>query len=311
MGKAGKFQMGSFTDTFNESSRRAAEKNPYVKLPLSNIRRNEKNFYSISDIDTLKHSIATTGLQSPLVVLPKNEEGNYVLLSGERRFTALNELVADGYKEFEEVYCSIIDPNDLDVKLTYDEKVNFLIVTTNSEQREMTNEDILQQIKVLKETYVSLKENGEDVPAKARAFVAQALNMSETQVQRYSSIEKNLMYELFELFCNDVLPISVACEIAKLDKTVQKSLYERYKDEDSITQPMVDEFVASLNNSTPKKKKTDSEKVFANVKKTLATAEKWAFVRGGLNENNVDNIMELLGYIETYAEDIAKLCGKK
>lgn len=306
-----KFTMGSFTDTFNASSKSVVENSPFVKIALADIRRNEQNFYSIADIETLKHSIKTTGLQSPLVVLPKNADGHYVLLSGERRFTALTELVNEGYSEFENVYCNIIDPNELDIALSYDEKVKFLIVTTNSEQREMTNEDILQQIRVLKETYTSLKENGEDVPAKARAFVAQALNMSETQVQRYSSIEKNLMYELFELFCNDVLPISVACEIAKLDKMVQKNLYERYKDEDSITQPMVDEFVASLNKSAPKKKKTDSEKVFANVKKTLATAEKWAFVRGGLNEDNVDNVMELLGYIETYAEDIAKLCGKK
>lgn len=305
-----KFQMGNFTDTFNESSRKAAEKNPFVKIPLSNIRRNENNFYSIADIDTLKHSIATTGLQSPLVVLPKNEDGNYVLLSGERRFTALSELVADGYKEFEEVYCSIIDPNDLEVNLSYDEKVKFLIVTTNSEQREMTNEDVLQQIRVLRDTYTALRNNGEDVPNTSRAFVAQALDMSETQVQRYSSIEKNLLYEFFDLFCKDVLPISVACEIAKLDTSSQMVLYSEVKNELAVTQPMVDEFIERKKKKV-KKTPSDIEKAFAETKKALVNAEKYGIIKRGITEDNEEDVMQILKDIKNCAEDIVKICKKK
>lgn len=306
-----KFKMDSFTDTFNESSKKVIQNSPFVKVDLSDIRRNKQNFYSISDIETLKHSIKTTGLQSPLVVLPKNADGHYVLLSGERRFTALNELVEEGNEDFKSVYCSIVDPNELDIALTYDEKVRYLIVTTNSEQRDLTTEDVLQQIRVLRETYVSLKANGEDVPSKARAFVAKSLNMSETQVQRYSTIEKNLMYEFFELFCKDILPISVACEIAKLDKSTQEGLYEKYKEESFITQPMVDEYLASLKKPSQTKRKTDDEKRFGEVKKALATAEKWAVVRKGVTEENRENVMSILKTIEENIAELAKICGKK
>lgn len=305
---AKKFTMDSFTDTFNASSREVIKNSPFVEISLSEIKRNEKNFYSIADIDTLKHSIKTTGLQSPLVVLPKNANGDYVLLSGERRLTALKELVDEGYVEFSNVYCAIIDPDELDIPLSYDEKVNFLIVTTNAEQREMTNEDILQQIKILKDTYASLKANGEDVPVKTRAFVAQSLNMSETQVQRYSSIEKNLLNEFFELFCSDVLPISVACEIAKLDNSTQKSLYEKYKDADSITQPMVDEFIASTKTIPASKEKTPKTKLFNKVKKALTKAEKAVTKKGQTNESTTNQILELLDCIENCAESIAELC---
>ena len=302
----GKFQMTGYTDIFNESTQLAKTDASFVTVNIEDIERNKENFYSITDIDTLKHSIKTAGLQEPPVVLPQNSEGKYVLLSGERRYTALKQLVEEGYTEFSSIPCKVVNPDDLKVNLSYDEKVRFLIVTTNSEQRDLTNEDILQQIKVLRNTYTSLKKNGEEVPNTTRAFLAQSLGMSETQVQRYTSIEKNLMYNFFELFCEDKLPISVACEIAKLDISTQEALYEKYKDEDCITQPMVDEFLNSYKTSE-KKEKPQKQDYFCEFKKSFSKIEKTVNTKG-ISEENKDKADNLLKQIEELTNQFIDLC---
>lgn len=62
-------------------------------IPLDKIRRNEKNEYPIIELDKLQNSILTFGLIEPLSVHFISEEDMYELESGERRFTAIQNLI--------------------------------------------------------------------------------------------------------------------------------------------------------------------------------------------------------------------------
>ena len=60
----------------------------YKKIELSQISPNPKNARkTFNDIQRLADSIASVGLQQPIVVCP-SEEGKYVIVAGERRFRA-------------------------------------------------------------------------------------------------------------------------------------------------------------------------------------------------------------------------------
>lgn len=233
----------TYTSTFNAATKEAAKKSPFSLIKFADIEANVENFYSIEDIESLKHSIKTTGLQEPPVVLPKNDKGKYVLISGERRWTAISQLIEEGETGFEDIYVKILSPDELDIPLSYEDKVKYLIVTANL-HRNSTNEDILTEMKTLRAIYEKLKENGEPVPCNLRPFIAESLGMSETQVQRYTSIERHLKHAFFELFCKDALPVSVAENISKLSPIMQDAFYEQVKDKKTITQKMLDDFVA-------------------------------------------------------------------
>lgn len=62
-------------------------------IPLDKIRRNTKNEYPIIELDKLQQSILTFGLIEPLSVHFISEEDMYELESGERRFTAIQNLI--------------------------------------------------------------------------------------------------------------------------------------------------------------------------------------------------------------------------
>ena len=62
-------------------------------IPRDQIDVNEKNFYTIGDVSSLKESIYTCGLGQPLIV-KKLEKGRYRLLSGERRPVSYTHLLS-------------------------------------------------------------------------------------------------------------------------------------------------------------------------------------------------------------------------
>ena len=75
----------------------------YKKIELSQISPNPKNARkTFNDIQRLADSIASVGLQQPIVVCP-SEEGKYVIVAGERRFKACQIL------NWHEVDCRVVE----------------------------------------------------------------------------------------------------------------------------------------------------------------------------------------------------------
>ena len=84
---------------------------PEVKMiPIWDIIPNPANFYKV-DMEALKplmDSIAMDGLHHyPLVMKHPEEDGKWLLIDGERRYTACKALVEEGNEDFKEIPCTV------------------------------------------------------------------------------------------------------------------------------------------------------------------------------------------------------------
>lgn len=186
-------------------------------IDIKNIKRNEKNFYDIVNIDELAEDIKMNGLNHNLVVR-KLDDNNYELISGERRYTALSKLVKEGNKIFALVPCKVIEANDIDAEI--------ILIQANAQTRELTEKEKLEQINKLTALYKTKKANGEKVPGRIRDIIAKDLNLSPTQVGRYERVNNNLIPELKTLLEEGNLTIANASEFASLSEENQKVILE-------------------------------------------------------------------------------------
>ena len=186
-------------------------------IDIKDIERNKKNFYEIENVDELAEDIKMNGLNHNLVVR-KLDNGKYELISGERRYTALTQLVEQGNEIFALVPCKVIEANDIDSEI--------ILIQANAQTRELTEIEKLEQVKRLTELYKTKKKNGEKVPGKIREIIANDLKLSPTQVGRYERINKNLIPELKEILENGNLTIANASEFSSLSEDNQKVILE-------------------------------------------------------------------------------------
>ena len=186
-------------------------------IDIKNIKRNEKNFYDIVNIDELAEDIKMNGLNHNLVVR-KLDDNNYELISGERRYTALSKLVKEGNKIFALVPCKVIEVNDIDAEI--------ILIQANAQTRELTEKEKLEQINKLTALYKTKKANGEKVPGRIRDIIAKDLNLSPTQVGRYERVNNNLIPELKRLLEEGNLTVANASEFASLSEENQKVILE-------------------------------------------------------------------------------------
>lgn len=190
-------------------------------IDIKNIKRNEKNFYEIVNVEELAEDIKMNGLNHNLVVR-KLDSGEYELISGERRYTALTQLVEQGNELFALVPCKVIEANDLDAEI--------ILIQANAQTRELTDLEKLEQVKRLTELYKAKKANGENIPGKVRNLIANDLKLSPTQVSRYESINNKLIPELKEILENGNLTIANASEFSSLSEDNQKVILDIIND---------------------------------------------------------------------------------
>ena len=195
-------------------------------INIDRIRRNEKNFYEIVDIEALAEDIKLNGLNHNLVVR-KLDIDMYELISGERRYTALSKLVNEGNKEFNLVPCKVIESNDIDSEI--------ILIQANAQSRELTEVEKLTQVERLQELYKIKKKNGEKVPGKIRDIIANDLNLSATQVGRYERINNKLIPELKAVIEQGNLTIANASEFSSLSEENQRVILNLIDDKANMS----------------------------------------------------------------------------
>ncbi|MDD4291901.1 MAG: ParB/RepB/Spo0J family partition protein [Clostridia bacterium] len=212
-------------------------------IPFDDIVVNENNKYAISDIDSLADSIKAVGLREPIEVYPIDDD-KYKIIGGERRYTAIKQLREQGDDRYDEVPCIVTSTAAIDLPLSSELKELYAITTTNAEQRDKTDADIMVQVGNLKRVYSALKEAGYSLGAKQRDLLARDLKLSKTQAQRYEYLDKNLAPELKEELMDNNLPLTVAVDAAKLPQQKQRELLEEVTSAGlpTITQQAVDEY---------------------------------------------------------------------
>lgn len=191
------------------------------QIPLAEIEENENNSYAQNDIDELAESIKVIGLQQPLVVRRKTEDG-YLLLAGHRRRNALALL------DRKTAPCIVLDA-DLDPSIQ-----TLILHWTNTMARGgggLTAEYTGRAAKEIEAALKDLQARGVvELPGKLRSYVAEVLKTSESQIARAKAIDNGLTKAWKGDFKRHRINDSAAYELSQCDADLQRELHGAYKD---------------------------------------------------------------------------------
>lgn len=209
-------------------------------ISIKKMYSNDKNFYSMPDIEQLAQEIYLVGLIENLeVVHDPCDKGEYRITAGERRWRAMKLLVEQGHTEFEIATCQIQTP------ASEDEETLRLIIA--NAYRNKTAADILEEEKQLKETLKRMKENGQTIKGyqidsgRLRDVIADMLRMPATKIAQIESINKHLIPEFTKELKEGRLTFSAAYEISGMEEETQQEMLECYQ-ENGLTFKEVKEF---------------------------------------------------------------------
>jgi ParB family chromosome partitioning protein len=185
-------------------------------LPLSKVFPNDKNFYRVTDeeVTLLMEDIENQGLKHNLVV-KANNDGTYTIISGHKRYTAVKRLHEEkGYADT--LPCLVEQFN------SEDEEMQALIML-NVTNRKLTDSEIMRGYEELKGIFDRQKSD-KQVKGRIRELVAEALQVSNSQVRRIENINNNAIEEVKTLVNENKISINTADKIAVLDVEKQKEI---------------------------------------------------------------------------------------
>lgn len=198
-------------------------------ISIKKLYSNDKNFYSVTDIELLAQKILLVGLIENLeVVHDPCDQGEYRITAGERRWRALKLLVEQGYADFEMVTCQIQTP------ASADEEMLRLIIA--NDYRNKTVADILEEEKQLKDILQRMKQEGRTIKGykldsgRLRDVIAKMLQMPATKIAQIESINKHLIPEFAEELKEGRLTFSAAYMISGMNEETQAEMLERYQE---------------------------------------------------------------------------------
>lgn len=198
-------------------------------INIKKLYSNDKNFYSVTDIEPLAQKILLVGLIENLeVVHDPCDRGEYRITAGERRWRALKLLVEKGYTDFEMVTCQIQTP------ASADEEMLRLIIA--NDYRNKTVADILEEEKQLKDILQRMRQEGRTIKGykldsgRLRDVIAKMLQMPATKIAQIESINKHLITEFAEELKEGRLTFSAAYEISGMNEEAQAEMLERYQE---------------------------------------------------------------------------------
>lgn len=223
-------------EQLNKNAKKAAVRDNTPKahfrtqdVSINKMYSNDKNFYSVEDIEPLARKILLVGLIENLeVVRDPCDRGEYRIVAGERRWRALKMLVEKGYTEFEKATCQIQTP------ASEDEETLRLIIA--NDYRSKTVADILEEEDRLKKTLQRMKENGQTImgidlnSGRLRDVIADFLKMPPTKVAQIESINKHLIPEFSKELKEGRLTFSAAYEISGMNEEAQAEMLTRYQE---------------------------------------------------------------------------------
>lgn len=224
-------------------------------ISIHKIYSNARNFYPQEGIEEKAGEILTVGLIENLAVMyAPSEEGEYKLISGERRWRALKLLVERGYTEYELVTCQVRNPAN-----SHEEKIELIIANSSRDKSVAT---LLREESELKEELRYMKENGMKIhgrdlsEGKLRDVIASMLHVSGTKIAQMETINNNLIPELKEEIEKDNIKFSTAYELSGMDEEKQKEALQKLKDSGNLSYKEIKEM---KNEGSEKVSESDTE----------------------------------------------------
>ena len=207
---------------------RATSNYNFQFIPKEKIIPNEKNKnYSQDNIEALSESITVNGLRHNLSVIFDVEKNMYRIVSGERRFHAIDIMDENVYKELfpTGIPCKVEKSSISEI----DEEI--MLISANHDTRETTIEEKRWEIRRLKELYETKKITGEITNITKE--IAKQLNMSQRQAIKYVNAEK-LIPELSDLLNQNGISLEDANKFSRLDEWAQLKIVELLSAKGSI-----------------------------------------------------------------------------
>lgn len=199
---------------------------------------NPKNKYEVTNIDELADNIAVYGLLQPLLVKGPFPNKTYMLLGGERRWTAIKKVMAEdpeAAKKLENIPVEVYGPSDLD---EIDEEI--IIRETNSQARNMEKYR-KQDVWELYDLYKKKQERGDAMPDNIIKRISEKMGIGQRQVQKIVSIDEYMIPEMKEKVEDGSISINKASKIAHLPKEKQKELYKILEDTGTLAMETIQE----------------------------------------------------------------------
>lgn len=210
-------------------------------IARNKIKKNENNGFAKKKIEELAQDIKTGGLEQPLVVY-KLEDGNYKLLTGERRLTAIDQLIEKG-DWITDIPVIIKDLNEYDLPLPLELKESYAILRTNAFTRgKLDDEDkffaATQYAKIIKELrkqgynemFMGFDGDGnevkEDITGRVRDVVHRLTDISNGQISKIEKIESQGTDALKKAVKSEKININNAEKLASLPAEKQEKVLE-------------------------------------------------------------------------------------
>jgi ParB family transcriptional regulator, chromosome partitioning protein len=230
-------------------------------IPVSKIVPNPENFYELPGIEELAENIKEYGLMQNLEVLEIEQDGEkmYRLITGHRRLEAIKLLISQG-EQIETIPCKV-ERNLTDIE----ERLR--IIKSNSDTRELTQEEKRKQVEKLNELYALKAElTGSKVNKKElKEVVASDVGISAKQVERYNTINENLIPQLKDYFDNEKLSFVEAVKFARLDEQMQLAILDLLQGKDKITDEEL-EIIKQQNKKLVEDNKIKEKEIFEKEK---------------------------------------------
>ena len=176
--------------------------------------------YAQDDIEQLKESIISTGLLHNICLTRDEDTDRYRLISGERRWRAIDLLTEEEYKPH---FPSGIPSHVMAFDCEPDEEI--ALIAANVEYRDEGQDKKRDSILRLKELYELKREQGDTQYKNINKMIAEKTKMSTRQVTKYTNTAK-LIPELQELFNKEAIKIDDASNFAVLSEESQRKILE-------------------------------------------------------------------------------------
>lgn len=219
-----KFDMGEFAKVLAgvpNSDTNDREQIEYIDISL--LDSDEKNFYTLSNLEGLASNISFAGLQQPIRVRPA-EAGRYTIVSGHRRRAALQILVDEGAEKWRQVPCIVERETGSDALR------ELRLIYANSDTRTMNSADIAKQAERVQELLYQLKEEGVEFPGRMRDHVAEACKVSKTKLANLKVIREKLGKEWRPAYEKGKLKESTALTLARMPSEHQSLIFAAVKE---------------------------------------------------------------------------------
>lgn len=182
----------------------------YLLLPLEDVVSKEQVRKRFEGIEELAETIRNDQLQSPIHVAPKNAEGKYVILRGERRWRACKLL---GLKEIK----AVIDDTEYSP-----EKMIYAEMIENVQRENLDAIEIAMAIKRLSEEFGASQAEIAETLGKSRSFVSMHFSVAENLPSQAESLFKDgftmgaeTLYLLGQLNKHSSEAVTEVCDAAR------------------------------------------------------------------------------------------------